>query len=527
MADRAHYALSFLPHTHIARHFFLLFYTYINPSHRHISLAYRPSCIMSIFHSLLQISRSTTTTNDNNPYTMHTTNFENCTRDSHRMLQDAHTKDVSGGGIPSLYTSGVEPIPIQRHCTQGTLDDGLQIAQDDILDTEPSARAYVYPFYPWSTSEARTGKATTCFNVSSNHALTACFEEFLQSTLSSSIGSTFSTIPDAVISTPVSQQLQQQCVSPNIVDPIISYHQDECDLLFAEDLFEDMPVTGQSCDLEQFTPDAFNRGGASAPIVPSSANSTSGTSLPKATSGNNNNNAPNLLDYTLPGSDCYFGNNCTTTIPPGEDDPPNPPAAAVAQTVDLRVVTSPSTHPLASPADLEQGNQSCSSVLVHMMDTKLAITSPTQTSQELHQLAASPAERTISNVKQWSSLNDWLEQQQRLLAVQVNNTQHPVKPVIRERKSPRKAAAANRGRKSTADRTKRPQPVRRTIHYCPYCSHSSNRSNNMKGHILTHFPDRPRDFACETCFKEFTRKHDLKRHWKTHDKDNNKRDKKQ
>lgn len=54
------------------------------------------------------------------------------------------------------------------------------------------------------------------------------------------------------------------------------------------------------------------------------------------------------------------------------------------------------------------------------------------------------------------------------------------------------------------------------IHQCPHCNHTSNRANNMKEHILTHDPHRPKLFACNTCQKSFARKHDMKRHAKSH-----------
>ncbi|KAI8335526.1 hypothetical protein BC941DRAFT_515029 [Chlamydoabsidia padenii] len=54
------------------------------------------------------------------------------------------------------------------------------------------------------------------------------------------------------------------------------------------------------------------------------------------------------------------------------------------------------------------------------------------------------------------------------------------------------------------------------IHRCPHCQHTSNRANNMKEHILTHNPYRPKLFACDTCQKTFARKHDMKRHVKSH-----------
>ncbi|KAI8140352.1 hypothetical protein BJV82DRAFT_623601 [Fennellomyces sp. T-0311] len=65
---------------------------------------------------------------------------------------------------------------------------------------------------------------------------------------------------------------------------------------------------------------------------------------------------------------------------------------------------------------------------------------------------------------------------------------------------------------------KKPQPIRRTRHNCPHCSHTSNRANNMREHILTHDPNRPKNFLCDLCPKRFARKHDMKRHRRTHER---------
>ena len=53
------------------------------------------------------------------------------------------------------------------------------------------------------------------------------------------------------------------------------------------------------------------------------------------------------------------------------------------------------------------------------------------------------------------------------------------------------------------------------IHQCPHCPHTSNRANNMKEHILTHDPNRPKKFPCHKCGKRFARKHDMRRHSKS------------
>ncbi|KAI9015797.1 hypothetical protein CLU79DRAFT_847732 [Phycomyces nitens] len=63
-------------------------------------------------------------------------------------------------------------------------------------------------------------------------------------------------------------------------------------------------------------------------------------------------------------------------------------------------------------------------------------------------------------------------------------------------------------------------PVKQIRHKCPYCMHSSNRANNMKEHILTHDPNRQKNFVCHCCQKAFARKHDLKRHIKAHERHN-------
>ncbi|KAI8343067.1 hypothetical protein BC941DRAFT_410354 [Chlamydoabsidia padenii] len=62
------------------------------------------------------------------------------------------------------------------------------------------------------------------------------------------------------------------------------------------------------------------------------------------------------------------------------------------------------------------------------------------------------------------------------------------------------------------------KPLRRREYKCPYCGRKSNRSNNMKEHILTHDPNRPKNFYCTVCPKRFARKHDLKRHHQSHER---------
>ncbi|ORZ24285.1 hypothetical protein BCR42DRAFT_88502 [Absidia repens] len=71
----------------------------------------------------------------------------------------------------------------------------------------------------------------------------------------------------------------------------------------------------------------------------------------------------------------------------------------------------------------------------------------------------------------------------------------------------------NKGTLSVVGSTKKKA---KKVHHCPHCNHTSNRANNMKEHILTHDPHRPKLFACNTCQKSFARKHDMKRHAKSH-----------
>ncbi|KAG2221528.1 hypothetical protein INT45_004522 [Circinella minor] len=70
---------------------------------------------------------------------------------------------------------------------------------------------------------------------------------------------------------------------------------------------------------------------------------------------------------------------------------------------------------------------------------------------------------------------------------------------------------------TTTTTERRTSTRRRTpkIHQCPHCPHTSNRANNMKEHILTHDPNRPKKFPCPKCGKRFARKHDMRRHSKS------------
>ncbi|KAJ3410518.1 hypothetical protein HDV05_003675 [Chytridiales sp. JEL 0842] len=56
------------------------------------------------------------------------------------------------------------------------------------------------------------------------------------------------------------------------------------------------------------------------------------------------------------------------------------------------------------------------------------------------------------------------------------------------------------------------------IYPCPHCSKPFTRKFNLKTHLLTHNPERPRPFTCEEpgCGKTFVRIHDLERHLVVH-----------
>ncbi|KAI8335532.1 hypothetical protein BC941DRAFT_430572 [Chlamydoabsidia padenii] len=71
---------------------------------------------------------------------------------------------------------------------------------------------------------------------------------------------------------------------------------------------------------------------------------------------------------------------------------------------------------------------------------------------------------------------------------------------------------------TTTPPLKKKAPARRREYTCPFCPRKSNRSNNMKEHILTHDPNRPKNFPCSICPKRFARKHDLKRHHQSHER---------
>ncbi|GAA5815184.1 hypothetical protein MFLAVUS_008690 [Mucor flavus] len=67
-----------------------------------------------------------------------------------------------------------------------------------------------------------------------------------------------------------------------------------------------------------------------------------------------------------------------------------------------------------------------------------------------------------------------------------------------------------------------PSGRRAKIHKCPYCSHTSNRANNMREHIQIHNPNRPKPHACKLCNRAFARKHDMNRHYISCKKQHNK-----
>ncbi|CRK33784.1 hypothetical protein BN1723_014768 [Verticillium longisporum] len=61
------------------------------------------------------------------------------------------------------------------------------------------------------------------------------------------------------------------------------------------------------------------------------------------------------------------------------------------------------------------------------------------------------------------------------------------------------------------------QPTRRVEDarfLCNICGKSFTRNINLKGHMRSHFGERP--FACSSCGKAFTRLNDCRRHEKIH-----------
>ncbi|KZT51442.1 hypothetical protein CALCODRAFT_416082, partial [Calocera cornea HHB12733] len=51
-------------------------------------------------------------------------------------------------------------------------------------------------------------------------------------------------------------------------------------------------------------------------------------------------------------------------------------------------------------------------------------------------------------------------------------------------------------------------------HLCPHCPRAFARAYNLKTHIATHDPQRPKPYKCPyaSCGRGFSRKHDLGRH---------------
>ncbi|KAJ3119520.1 hypothetical protein HK098_005381 [Nowakowskiella sp. JEL0407] len=54
------------------------------------------------------------------------------------------------------------------------------------------------------------------------------------------------------------------------------------------------------------------------------------------------------------------------------------------------------------------------------------------------------------------------------------------------------------------------------VYPCPHCQREFTRRYNLKAHLDTHIPNRPRPFVCEECNKGFVRIHDLNRHKDVH-----------
>ncbi|KAI9499225.1 hypothetical protein BDB00DRAFT_795919 [Zychaea mexicana] len=116
------------------------------------------------------------------------------------------------------------------------------------------------------------------------------------------------------------------------------------------------------------------------------------------------------------------------------------------------------------------------------------------------------------------------QEQQQVVCVKQADTEEAAPAVSQQqqhqeqRQRRRQQQRLPRSQRRQQQRPRRPPAIRRTIHKCPKCSHTSNRANNMKEHILTHDPNREKNFACDSCAKAFARKYDMERHRKTHER---------
>lgn len=123
--------------------------------HSHIQLFFNR--FMPTFASLLHTSiRSfaVNTTASSKPYpvsTMHTASLDNSSRNTHTTAQDACANVASSA--PIQFSSGVQPISIQRHYTQA-VEVGLRID----LGADSIKGAQMNPFCSWRTPESRIGK---------------------------------------------------------------------------------------------------------------------------------------------------------------------------------------------------------------------------------------------------------------------------------------------------------------------------------------------------------------------------------
>ncbi|KAI9310689.1 hypothetical protein BX666DRAFT_1142526 [Dichotomocladium elegans] len=238
---------------------------------------------------------------------------------------------------------------------------------------------------------------------------------------------------------------------------------------------------------------------------------------------------------------CFMSPSCQSSYSLAFPDS----SAESAGSYAIPSIASPTTNPVftVSPA------QSFSSTILDQMITGLTIDSVAAAPQLPLAAAASfpssspppgvPEEAATtllsSVVAQQLTLADgdhniflqpWLEQQ--IIVQQQENDQGHITQQQQEQgrqrpeKQPnmtdnKKSLTESKGAASGAAKGN-PSPVRRTRHICPFCTHSSNRANNMKEHIMTHYPNRPKAFKCHRCGKPFARKHDMKRHLKIHER---------